>query len=154
MKSDIWAPPYTQNSMILTPSEYSTVRLGVESGSSYRSIESLTIRGHPYPVLRFFRAMIGEQGRGRWREGWETGAEGGVDGWMGSRDGGRTGVMPQGAAGWGSEGESAELKMMNSAWNTASGHLYTAIQPQQPSAHTHTRTHGQTVYQNYPKPVI
>ncbi len=47
MKSDTWAPPYSQNGMIITPREYSTVRLGVESGS-YRSIESLTIRGHPY----------------------------------------------------------------------------------------------------------
>ncbi len=33
--------------MIITPHEYSTVRLGLESGSSYRSIESSTIRGHP-----------------------------------------------------------------------------------------------------------
>ncbi len=34
-------------SMILTPREYSTVRLGVESSSFCRSIKSLTIRGHP-----------------------------------------------------------------------------------------------------------
>ncbi len=39
VKSDIWAPPYSQNGMILTPREYSTVRLGVESGSSYRIID-------------------------------------------------------------------------------------------------------------------
>ncbi len=47
VKSDIWAPPYSQNGMIITPREYSTVRLGVESGSSHRSIELSTIRGHP-----------------------------------------------------------------------------------------------------------
>ncbi len=47
MKSDIWAPPYSQNGMIITQREYSTVRLGVESGSSYRSIKSSIIRGHP-----------------------------------------------------------------------------------------------------------
>ncbi len=34
--------------MIITPREYSTVRLGVESEASNRSIESSTIRGHPY----------------------------------------------------------------------------------------------------------
>ncbi len=39
--------PYGQNDMIITPREYSTVKLGVELGSSYRSIESSTIRGHP-----------------------------------------------------------------------------------------------------------
>ncbi len=34
-----WAPPCSQNGMIvITPHEYLTVRLGVESGSSYRSI--------------------------------------------------------------------------------------------------------------------
>ncbi len=51
VKSDIWAPPYNQNGMIITPREYSTVRLGVESGSSNRSIESSTIWGHPYNIL-------------------------------------------------------------------------------------------------------
>ncbi len=34
--------------MIITPREYLTVRLVVESDSSYQSIESSTIRGHPY----------------------------------------------------------------------------------------------------------
>ncbi len=53
MKSDICAPPYNQNGMIITPREYSTVRLGFESGSSYQSIESSTIRGHPYFVVSF-----------------------------------------------------------------------------------------------------
>ncbi len=103
----------------------------------------------------FFRAMRGEQGKGRWRlrEAWETGAEGGVDRWMGGRDGGRTGVMPQGQQGGAQRGKGQNWKWwtMNSAWNTASGHLYTAIRPQKlcpPPPHTHT------VYQNYPKPVI
>ncbi len=51
------AKTYSQNGMIITPREYSTVRLGVESGSSYRSIESSTIRGHPYKYLKhiFFK---------------------------------------------------------------------------------------------------
>ncbi len=44
---------YSQNGMITTPHEYSTVRLGVESGSSYRSIEAPTIRDHPYCMLIF-----------------------------------------------------------------------------------------------------
>ncbi len=43
-----WAPPYGQNGMLITPREYLTVRLVVESDSSYQSIESSTIRGHPY----------------------------------------------------------------------------------------------------------
>ncbi len=47
VKSDIEHPPYSQNGMIITPCEYLSVRLGVESGSSYRSIESSTIQGHP-----------------------------------------------------------------------------------------------------------
>ncbi len=40
--------------MIITPREYSTVRLGVESGSSYWSIESSTIRGHPYKIVTWW----------------------------------------------------------------------------------------------------
>ncbi len=37
--------------MIITPREYSTVRLGVKSDSSYRTIESWIICGHPYRKL-------------------------------------------------------------------------------------------------------
>ncbi len=53
VKSDIWAPPYSQNGMILTPREYLTVRLGVESGSSYRSIESSLLGVTPSLVIKF-----------------------------------------------------------------------------------------------------
>ncbi len=44
--------------MIITPREYSTVRLGVESGSSYRRIESSTIRGQPYTPVMFFSKQV------------------------------------------------------------------------------------------------
>ncbi len=37
--------PYSQNGRTITPYKYLTVRLGVESGSWYRSIESSTIGG-------------------------------------------------------------------------------------------------------------
>ncbi len=37
--------PYSQNGRTITPCEYLTVRLGVESGSCYQSIESSTIGG-------------------------------------------------------------------------------------------------------------
>ncbi len=40
-------PHIDKNDMIIIAREYSTVILGVESGSSYRSIKSSTIRGHP-----------------------------------------------------------------------------------------------------------
>ncbi len=90
----------------------------------------------------FFRAMRGEQGKGRWRlrEAWETGAEGGVDRWMG---GGQE-WCPRGRQGGAQRGKGQNLKWwtMNSAWNTASGHLYTAIRSQKlPPPHTRTRTH-------------
>ncbi len=42
MKSDIWAPPYRQNGMIITPREYST-----ESDQA-PPIKASTVRFHPY----------------------------------------------------------------------------------------------------------
>ncbi len=61
--SSMWnqtlSTPYSQNGMIITPREYSTVRLGVESGSSYRSIESSTIRG---PLVHTKCALPSTQG--------------------------------------------------------------------------------------------
>lgn len=118
-KCDSWTWGFCTCKMVLLTKQYCTMLLFFIANTSFishfsdkgKSPESELWLVFPQSYGFFLGVMRGGQGRGRWRgrmRNW--GWRGRVDGWM---DGRRTGVMPQGAAGWGSEGESARLKMMN-----------------------------------------